>query len=48
METNERTQNRKLPTGKNEDVEYDAEFADEDDVEAVERAHEADDRQEDA
>jgi hypothetical protein len=39
---------RKLPVAKNEDVEYVAEFADEDDVEAAERAHEADARQENA
>jgi hypothetical protein len=47
-ETNERSRKRQLPIGKNEDVDYDAEFADEDDVEAVERAHAADARQEKA
>jgi hypothetical protein len=44
--TNERNRKRQLPIGKNEDVEYDAEFADENDAEAVERAHAADARQE--
>ena len=39
---------RRVPVGKKEDVEFEAEFADEDDLEAVERAHEADARQEDA
>jgi hypothetical protein len=39
---------RRMPVGKEEDVEYEAEFADEEDLEAVERAHEADARQEDA
>jgi hypothetical protein len=39
---------RSMPVGKEEDVEYEAEFADEDDLEAVERADEADARQEDA
>ncbi|WP_082053704.1 YfhD family protein [Gordoniibacillus kamchatkensis] len=46
-ETNRRHQKtaRQLPVAKNEDVQYDAEFADEDDKEAAERAHEADARQ---
>lgn len=47
-DTNKRGQNRKLPIGKEEDVEYDTEFADEDDLEAVERANEADARQQKA
>lgn len=37
--------NQKLPVAKNEDVEYNAEFADEEDLEAVERAEQADARQ---
>ncbi|PZE22721.1 YfhD family protein [Paenibacillus xerothermodurans] len=35
----------RLPIAKNEDVEYDSKFAGPDDVEAVERAHAADARQ---
>jgi hypothetical protein len=35
-----------LPTAKNEDVEFDMELADADDIEALERAEEADHRQE--
>ncbi|WP_081824065.1 YfhD family protein [Paenibacillus sp. UNC451MF] len=38
-------QNQKLPVAKNEDVEYNAEFADEEDLEALERAEQADSRQ---
>ncbi|MFC0212040.1 YfhD family protein [Paenibacillus chartarius] len=38
--------NRELPIGKNEDVEFAKDMADEDDLEALERAHEADARQE--
>ncbi|MCS7458506.1 YfhD family protein [Paenibacillus doosanensis] len=38
-------QNQKLPIAKNEDVEYDAEFADEEDMEAGQRAEQADARQ---
>lgn len=41
----EKQQQEKLPVGKNEDVEYRAEFADNDDVEAQQRAKEADRRQ---
>ncbi|WP_079910568.1 YfhD family protein [Paenibacillus sp. 32352] len=37
--------NKKLPVAKNEDVEYNAEFADEEDLEARERAEQADARQ---
>ncbi|ULL17672.1 YfhD family protein [Paenibacillus sp. H1-7] len=37
--------NRKLPIAKNEDVDYSAEMADENDLEAVERANQADTRQ---
>jgi len=36
---------RELPVAKNEDVEYSAEMADEEDLEAAERAQEADARQ---
>ncbi|UUZ85481.1 YfhD family protein [Paenibacillus sp. P26] len=36
---------RRLPTAKNEDVEYSSELADADDLEAVERAEQADARQ---
>lgn len=36
---------RKLPVAKNEDVEFEVEFADEEDMEAVERANDADARQ---
>jgi hypothetical protein len=47
-ETNRRQERpaRKLPVAKNEEVEFDAEFADEDDAEALQRAHDADARQE--
>ncbi|WP_282941444.1 YfhD family protein [Paenibacillus sp. RC67] len=38
-------QNQKLLVAKNEDVEYNAEFADEEDLEALERAEQADSRQ---
>jgi hypothetical protein len=37
---------KQLPISKNEDVEYASELADGDDIEAVNRAHEADRRQE--
>jgi hypothetical protein len=39
------TEQPKLPTGKNEDIEFSAELADSDDFEAAERAAEADSRQ---
>jgi len=39
-------QERQLPVGKNEDVEFSRELADEDDLEALERMHAADRRQE--
>ncbi|UQZ86971.1 hypothetical protein SK3146_06264 [Paenibacillus konkukensis] len=38
-------QNQKLPIAKEEDVEYNAEFADEEDMEAGQRAEQADARQ---
>jgi hypothetical protein len=37
---------KQLPIARNEDVEFQMELADEDDLEALERSHEADDRQE--
>lgn len=37
--------NDKLPIAKNEDVDYSAEMADEEDLEAVDRANQADARQ---
>ncbi|MCC2685720.1 MAG: YfhD-like protein [Paenibacillaceae bacterium] len=39
------TEQSNLPIGKDEDVEFSAELADEDDFEAAERAAEADNRQ---
>jgi hypothetical protein len=47
MTSNEQTNNNheQLPIAKNEDVEFSAELADEDDFEALERAEEADCRQ---
>ncbi|CAM3438192.1 YfhD family protein [Marinicrinis lubricantis] len=39
-------QNQQLPIGKNEDVEFSIEAADEDDLEALKRAEAADARQE--
>ncbi|MDF2964410.1 MAG: YfhD-like protein [Paenibacillus sp.] len=42
----QRESQQRLPIGKNEDVDYSAEMADEDDLEAVERANQADARQE--
>jgi hypothetical protein len=41
----QKPQRKKLPIGKNEDVHYSSEMADEDDVEAVQRAESADARQ---
>lgn len=48
MPTNElnNSEEQQLPIAKNEDVEFSAELADEDDVEAQERANAADYRQE--
>lgn len=48
MTANERSEqaNRNLPTAKNEDMEFSAELADQDDMEAAERADAADYRQE--
>jgi hypothetical protein len=45
MAPNQEKEERKLPIAKNELVEYSSEMADEDDIEAVERAEEADNRQ---
>ncbi|TLS53747.1 YfhD family protein [Paenibacillus antri] len=44
--TDAKKQERQLPIGKNEDVEFSRELADEDDLEALERMHAADRRQE--
>jgi hypothetical protein len=41
----QKPQRQELPIAKNEDVEYSSKLADEDDVEAVERAEAADTRQ---
>ena len=48
MTTNQQANNEasKLPTGKNEDVEFSAALADQDDIEAQQRAAAADYRQE--
>jgi hypothetical protein len=45
-ETNDAARNGKLPVGCNEDVEFSREMADEDDIEAQERAAAADRRAE--
>lgn len=42
---NERDDRRKLPVGKNEDVEFSRELADQEDMEALERMEAADRRQ---
>ncbi|HZG76911.1 MAG TPA: YfhD family protein [Paenibacillus sp.] len=44
--TDANEQARRLPVAKNEDVEFSRELADEDDLEALERMHAADRRQE--
>ncbi|UJF35054.1 YfhD family protein [Paenibacillus hexagrammi] len=44
--TKQNEQNNQLPVAKNEDVEFSSEIADRDDMEAVQRAHAADARQE--
>jgi hypothetical protein len=46
MTSTEEQDERKLPISKNEQVEFSAELADADDIEAVERAEAADYRQE--
>jgi hypothetical protein len=45
MNAERKNRNRRLPVGRNEDVEYSAELADADDLEAQERAKAADRRQ---
>jgi hypothetical protein len=46
MKSNQKNEERKLPIAKNEQVEFSSEAADVDDIEAVIRAEEADNRQE--
>ncbi|SEB40788.1 YfhD-like protein [Paenibacillus sp. GP183] len=46
MTSNQKKEERKLPIAKNEQVEFSSEAADVDDIEAVIRADEADNRQE--
>jgi hypothetical protein len=46
MTSNQEKEERKLPIAKNEQVEFSSEAADADDLEAVIRAEEADNRQE--
>jgi hypothetical protein len=46
MTPSEEKEKRKLPIAKNEQVEFSSEMADVDDIEAVIRAEEADNRQE--